>query len=45
VQDQYLVDGLKSSTLVTVITELANGDLSPSEFRKFILSEVKDGND
>jgi|ETNvirenome_2_30_1030614.scaffolds.fasta_scaffold01257_13 hypothetical protein len=45
VQDQYLADGLKASTLVTVITELANGDLSPSEFRKFILSEVEDGND
>ena len=42
VQDQYLADGLKASTLVTVITELANGDLDPAEFRKFVLSEVKD---
>ena len=42
VQDQYLADGLKASTLVSVITELANGDLDPAEFRKFVLSEVKD---
>ena len=38
VQDQYLADGLKASTLVTVITELANGDLDPAEFRKFVLT-------
>ena len=45
VQDQYLADGLKASTLVTVITELANGDLDPAEFRKCVLSQGDDDGD
>ena len=45
VQDKYLADGLKASTLVTVLTELANGDLDPSEFRKFVLTHGGDDGD
>ena len=38
-------DELKSLTLVTAITELANGDLDPSEFRKFVLAQGDDDGD